>query len=73
MQTVDLLVTPRWLIPIEPEGVALEAHALVVDGGRIVAIAPLAAARAQYQARQTLDLPQHAVMPGSSTCTRTRR
>ncbi|MGH8444449.1 MAG: TRZ/ATZ family hydrolase, partial [Solimonas sp.] len=64
MQTVDLLVTPRWLVPIEPEGVVLEAHALVVDTGRIEAVLPLAEARARYQPRQTVELPHHALMPG---------
>ncbi|WP_028006384.1 TRZ/ATZ family hydrolase [Solimonas flava] len=64
MQTVDLLVTPRWLVPIEPEGVVLEAHALVVDAGRIEAVLPLAEAQTRYQARETIALPQHAVLPG---------
>lgn len=64
MQTVDLLVTPRWLVPIEPEGVVLEAHALVVDAGRIEAVLPLTEAQTRYQARETVALPQHAVLPG---------
>ena len=64
MQTADLLLAPRWLIPIEPEGVVLEDHALVVDGGRIEAVLPLADARARYEARQTIALPQHALLPG---------
>ncbi|HET8883499.1 MAG TPA: TRZ/ATZ family hydrolase [Solimonas sp.] len=64
MQTADLLLAPRWLIPIEPEGVVLEDHALVVDGGRIEAVLPLADARVRYDARQTVALPQHALLPG---------
>src|SRR3546814_8750076 len=58
MQTVDLLLAPRWLIPIEPEGVVLEGHALVADGGRIVAVLPLSEARLRYQPRQTIELPR---------------
>ncbi|HEX4894828.1 MAG TPA: TRZ/ATZ family hydrolase [Solimonas sp.] len=64
MQTVDLLVAPRWLVPIEPAGVVLEQHALVVDQGRILAVMPLAAAQARYSARETRLLDRHAVMPG---------
>jgi 5-methylthioadenosine/S-adenosylhomocysteine deaminase len=64
MQTVDLLLAPRWLVPIEPEGVVLERHALVVDGGRIAAVLPLAEALTHYAARETIDLPRHALMPG---------
>jgi 5-methylthioadenosine/S-adenosylhomocysteine deaminase len=64
MITVDLLVAPRWLVPIEPAGSVLEAHALVVDGGRIVAVLPLAEAQTRYAPRETLSLPGHAVLPG---------
>lgn len=64
MISVDLLVAPRWLVPIEPAGAVLESHALIVDGGRIVAVLPIAEAGAQYQARETLALPDHAVLPG---------
>jgi len=64
MQTVDLLVTPRWLIPIEPEGLVLEDHALVVDAGRIVAVLPRTEAQARYAPAQTVNLPSHALMPG---------
>ena len=50
---IDLLVLPRWLVPIEPAGTVLEQHALAVDAGRIVAVLPAAEARAQFQARET--------------------
>ena len=64
MQNIDLLVFPRWLVPVEPLGLVLEQHALAVDGGRILDLLPAAEARARYQARETRELPQHAVMPG---------
>src|SRR3546814_9768248 len=67
MQTVDLLLAPRWLIPIEPEGVVLEGHALVADGGRIVAVLPLSEARLRAPPRPTTESPQHAL--GSATPT----
>ena len=64
MQTIDLLVFPRWLIPIEPDGLVLEDHALAVDAGRIVDVLPADFARQTYTARDVLTLPEHAVMPG---------
>jgi 5-methylthioadenosine/S-adenosylhomocysteine deaminase len=64
MQTIDLLVLPRWLVPVEPAGVVLEEHALAVDGGRIVDVLPAAFARQRFQAREVLELPDHAVLPG---------
>lgn len=64
MQPIDLLVLPRWLVPVEPAGVVLEEHALAVDGGRIVDVLPAAFARQAFQPRETLELPDHAVLPG---------
>jgi 5-methylthioadenosine/S-adenosylhomocysteine deaminase len=64
MQNVDLLVAPRWLVPVEPEGVVLEAHAMIVDGGRILDILPLSDAQARYAPGRTLTLEHHAVLPG---------
>ena len=64
MQSVDLLVFPRWLIPVEPAATVLEDHALVVNGGRIAEILPADFARQRYQARETLALRSHALMPG---------
>ncbi|MEQ1438161.1 TRZ/ATZ family hydrolase [Fontimonas sp. SYSU GA230001] len=64
MMTVDLLVAPRWLVPIVPAGTVLEQHALVVDAGRILDVLPLAEARSRYAPRETLALERHALMPG---------
>ncbi len=64
-QPIDLLLLPRWLIPIEPVvDQVLEDHALVVDGGRIVDILPADFARQSYAPRETIELPRHAVLPG---------
>lgn len=64
MQPIDLLVFPRWLVPVEPAGLVLEQHALAVDGGRILELLPAAEAAQRYQARETLRLDRHALMPG---------
>ncbi len=64
MQTVDLLVAPRWLVPIDPPGAVLEDHALIVDQGRILDLLPAPAAAQRYQPRTRLALPTHAVLPG---------
>lgn len=64
MQEIDLLVLPRWLVPIEPDGAVLEDHALAVDGGRILDVLPAAFARQVYAPRRTLERPAHVVLPG---------
>jgi len=61
--SVDLRLDPRWIVPIEPDG-ALEEHALLVDGGRIVALVPTAIAERDYVARERVVLPTHVLLPG---------
>jgi 5-methylthioadenosine/S-adenosylhomocysteine deaminase len=63
-QSIDLLIEPRWLVPIEPHGVVLEQHAVAVDGDRILAVLPAAEARARYAPREHVVLPEHALLPG---------
>ncbi|PHV11772.1 N-ethylammeline chlorohydrolase [Chitinimonas sp. BJB300] len=55
---------PRWLIPVEPRGVVLENHALVIEGERIAAILSSADARVQYANAEHLKLAEHALLPG---------
>lgn len=60
---VDLCLDARWIVPIEPQGV-LEQHALLIDGGRIVAIVPAAAVERGYTPRERVALPTHVLLPG---------
>jgi 5-methylthioadenosine/S-adenosylhomocysteine deaminase len=61
---VDTLITARWIIPVEPEGLVLERHAIVIDDGRILEVLPVSQALAQYQPRHLEEFPQHALFPG---------
>lgn len=63
-QNVELLVFPRWIVPVEPAGLVLEDHALVVDHGRIVDLLPADFARQTYAAAEERLLPTHVVLPG---------
>jgi 5-methylthioadenosine/S-adenosylhomocysteine deaminase len=60
---VDLRIDARWLVPIAKDG-ALEAHALVVDAGRIVALLPVSEADERYVPRETVELATHVLLPG---------
>jgi 5-methylthioadenosine/S-adenosylhomocysteine deaminase len=62
-RAVDLRIDARFVIPVEPAGV-LADHALVVDGGTIVAVVPQAEAEHAYRAREHVALPDHALIPG---------
>lgn len=64
MQAVDLVIAARWVIPIEPAGIVLEDHAVVVHGGRIVDILPAAEAPLAYSPRDLVRRPRHVLLPG---------
>lgn len=61
---IDLLIVPRWLVPIEPHGAVLEDHAVAVEDGAIVEVSPAAEAAAKYVPRRRVDLPEHVLVPG---------
>mgnify|MGYP001038891466 CR=1 FL=1 len=54
MDSVDTLVTARWVVPVEPAGCVLEDHAVAIRGGRIVAVLPAGEARARYKAAEII-------------------
>src|SRR5690349_3318989 len=63
-ETCDVLIEAGWVVPVVPHGVVLEDHAVAVSGGRIVAVLPVAAARARFDARETVARPEGALVPG---------
>jgi 5-methylthioadenosine/S-adenosylhomocysteine deaminase len=60
---VDLIIDARYIVPIEPAGTLID-HALVVDNGRIVALAPSASIERDYVAQVRAALPTHVLIPG---------
>ena len=63
-ETCDLLIEAGFVVPVEPHGVVLEDHAVAVSGGTIVAVLPLAEARARFDAVETVSRPDAALIPG---------
>jgi 5-methylthioadenosine/S-adenosylhomocysteine deaminase len=64
MEPVDTLICARWVLPVEPDGPALAEHAVAITSGRIVAVLPLAEARARFDAAELIIRPDHVLMPG---------
>ena len=64
LMPVELLVAPRWIVPVRPRATVLEDYAVVVDHGRIIALRPVAEARARYLPRSSMVLPNHVMIPG---------
>ena len=63
-QPCDLLIEAGWVVPVVPHGVVLTDHAVAVSGGRIQAILPIAQARMQYAAKDTVARPEAVLLPG---------
>lgn len=64
MQNIDTLVSARWVVPIEPETTVHENFSVVLDQGKIVDVLPTVDAAERYKARDSVDLPHHALIPG---------
>ena len=65
---VDLLIEARWVVPVEPHAVVLEYYAVAVDKDAIVAVLPIAEARAAYAPRERVELGEHVLIPGLVNC-----
>jgi len=64
MQHCDTLIAPRWCVPVEPSGLVLVDHAVVITDGRIRDILPLETALREYQPSALVERPDHALIPG---------
>ncbi|MBN8734996.1 MAG: TRZ/ATZ family hydrolase [Xanthomonadales bacterium] len=64
LHSVDLLISARWVVPIQPDRVVLEDHAVAINAGAIVEVLPRDDASKKYMPRERIDLPEHALIPG---------
>lgn len=63
-ESCDLLIEAGFVVPVEPHAVVLEQHAVAIRDGAIVAILPTAQARARFEAKQVVQRPEAALIPG---------
>lgn len=63
-ETVDELIRPRWIVPVEPADTVLDDHAVAVRDGRIVAVVPEAEAAERFTAGRETRLDRHVLLPG---------
>lgn len=63
MKSIDLLIKPRWVIPIVPKGY-LDNHAIAIDNGLIIELLPWAESTSKYNPGEVVALDDHVVMPG---------
>lgn len=61
---VELLIEARWILPMSDGLPVLENHAVAINGGRLHGPWPIAEAHRRVNARHTLRLESHALLPG---------
>ena len=64
MREVDLLIEAGWVIPVEPHGVALPNHAVVIHDGRIADLLPIDVALVSYLPKRRVQRPDSVLLPG---------
>ena len=62
--SVDLVIEPRWVLPIAPHNTALTDYAVAVTAGRIVAVGPCEQINATFEPRERVVRADHALLPG---------
>lgn len=64
MKQIDSLIHASWVIPVEPKGVVLKNHSIVIQDGHILDILPSSEAESKYKAEHHVDRTGHALIPG---------
>lgn len=64
MKTIDTIIKAKWVIPVEPDNAVLENHSVGIESGKIVAILPSEECSNQFKSRETINLSDHALIPG---------
>ncbi|MBV8031176.1 MAG: TRZ/ATZ family hydrolase [Betaproteobacteria bacterium] len=60
----ELLISARWVVPVEPAGTVLRDHAVAVRDGAIEAVLPAARARERFASYEPVELESHVLIPG---------
>lgn len=64
MESVDQIISAKWIITCENANRILENHALVIKDGKIKDILPTAQATEKYSAANKQEFNHHAILPG---------
>ena len=60
----ELLISARWVVPVEPAGTVLSDHAVAVRDGAVEAVLPAAQARERFASYEPVELESHVLIPG---------
>lgn len=68
METIDSLISARWMVPVIPSGKWYDHYSIAINEGKILELLPTAEARKKYQSNNTPTLDQHVLLPGLINC-----
>ena len=60
---VQTVIEAGWVMPMNPKGVVLPHHSVLINEGKIVSVVPSAETES-IQANEVIRLPDHIVLPG---------
>ena len=64
MESIDLLIDARWVVPVEPANTVLALHSVAVHAGKIVSVLPTADAASRFAPAERVSLQDHVLIPG---------
>ena len=64
MKTIDTLISAKYILTVDKNNTQLDEHSIAIDDGIIIAIIPTAKAAQKYQAKNSIVLDNHIVLPG---------
>jgi 5-methylthioadenosine/S-adenosylhomocysteine deaminase len=62
--SADLVIESEWVIPVEPQGIVFENHAVAVSAGKVVAVLPCEQMRQACSPARVCTLNSHILIPG---------
>ncbi len=64
MQTVQTLLSARYIVPVDTNNSVLEYHSIAIEDGRILDVLPNSEIGSRYSAKTHIEYDNHILMPG---------
>jgi 5-methylthioadenosine/S-adenosylhomocysteine deaminase len=64
VESIDTLISARWVVPVEPSGAVRDHASVAVHQGRVLGVFPEHEARARFSPLADVRLPGHVLIPG---------
>ncbi len=64
MQTIQTLLSARYIVPVDTNNSVLEYHSIAIEDGRIIDVFPSSEINSRYSAKTHIEYDHHILMPG---------